>query len=191
MSGSLIASDRKPRPTAVINTTGRSTVFVGNASNSNINASMKVNGNGNGNDNGNGSGNGKVTVVSTTTNTTANSKDGPKIKASPLRYGVKETHGLNTFTPSPTNKESKRNVNSSAFSEKVDYSSLPDLTKRRLTRGHLVPLTLPEDQGLAFIKSRPGPKPAFTDERQARALRNIRINYKHLAVPEHVELMLA
>ena len=113
MSGSLIASDRKPRPTAVINTTGRSTVFVGNASNSNINASMKVHGNDNGNDNGNGSGNGRVTVVSTTTttttNTTTNSKDGPKLKASPLRYGVKETHGLNTFTPSLTNKESKRN----------------------------------------------------------------------------------
>ena len=80
--------------------------------------------------------------------------------------------------------------NVSSNIQKGTNAQLPEIT-RRFTRGHLLPFPLPENQGTAFIKSRPGLKPSFTDERQARALRSVRINYKHLAVPEHIELMLA
>ena len=175
--------ERKPRSTSIIDTTSRSTVFNSTSSNTNIKTNTPTNVK---------SHNAATDIITTTTNHSSVKDKADNYANSPSwRLESEEKEKRRSLSVNNTTNTRNGNNVSSITPEKDNNISLPELTQRRFTRGHLVPFLLPEDQGTAFIKSRPGPKPSFTDERQARALRNVRINYKHLAVPEHVELMLA
>ena len=176
-TGSIVPVERKPKPTAFINASRRATVFNGNINSTNIKTSTDT----------------KDTTAKEH-QSGARSKSDKVVKSSslPRRFDPEENQ-RNPGDPTRDNAIITKIDNDNKVSnnlQKGTNAPLPEIT-RRFTRGHLVPFPLPENQGTAFIKSRPGLKPSFTDERQARAVRSVRINYKHLAVPEHIELMLA